>query len=103
MDGQGQLLRTPSGSFLGRMQTWRKSNWQKIPKAKSWSKTQNKQKQETQSAEEIKKHEEKTILNFTSNEVPVDFINISSKGLDYKTSTENIPKLDIITGIEVGH
>ena len=72
----------------------------KLQKLKVDQKSKTNKKQETPSAEEIKQHEEKTILNFTDNEIPVDFVNILSKGLDYKTSTENVPKLDIITGVE---
>ena len=72
----------------------------KLQKLKVDQKSKTNKKQETPSAEEIKQHEEKTILNFTDNEIPVDFVNILSKGLNYKTSTENVPKLDIITGVE---
>ena len=72
----------------------------KLQKLKVDQKSKTNKKQETPSAEEIKLHEKKTILKFTDNEIPVDFGNILSKGLDYKTSTENISKLHIITGVE---
>ena len=72
----------------------------KLQKLKVEQKPKTSKKQETPSAAEIKQHEEKTILNFTDIEIPADFVNTLSKGLDYKTSTENIPKLDIITGVE---
>ena len=38
-------------------------------------------------AEEVKQHKEKTILDFKNEiEIPVDFVNILSKGLNYKPS-----------------
>ena len=39
-------------------------------------------------------------MNLNDIKIPADFVNDLSEGLDYKTSTESIPKLDIITGVE---
>ena len=72
----------------------------KLQKLKVDKNTKTNEKQGAPSVEEIKQHEERTILNFTDIDIPADFVKILSKGLDYKTSTEKIPKLDIITGVE---
>ena len=52
------------------------------------------------SEEDIKVHKENTVRNLSTVEIPEQFIDVLSKGIDYKIATRNIPVFDIIAGIE---
>ena len=52
------------------------------------------------SEEDIKVHKENTVKNLSTVEIPKLFIDVLSKGIDYKIATENIPVFYIIAGIE---
>ena len=52
------------------------------------------------SEEDIKVHKENTVRNLSTVEIPGQFIDVLSKGIDYKIATRNIPVFDIIAGIE---
>ena len=52
------------------------------------------------SEEDIKVHKENTVRNLSAVEIPEQFIDVLSKGIDYKIATRNIPVFDIIAGIE---
>ena len=50
--------------------------------------------------EDIKVHKESTVKNRSTVEIPEQFIDVLSEGIDYKNATENMPVFDIIAGIE---
>ena len=52
------------------------------------------------SEEDIKVHKENTVKNLSTVEIPEQFIDVLSKGIDYKIATRNMPVFDIIAGIE---
>ena len=52
------------------------------------------------SEEDIKLHKENTVKDLSTLEIPERFIDVLSKGIDYKIATENVPVFDIIAGIE---
>ena len=45
-------------------------------------------------------HIQRTVLNFSQVEIPKDFSDLFSKGLDYKVAKKRLPLLDIISGVE---
>ena len=45
-------------------------------------------------------HIQRTVLNFSQVEIPKDFSDMLSKGLDYKVAKKRLPLLDIISGVE---
>ena len=52
------------------------------------------------SEEDIKVHKENTVKNLSTVEIPEQFIDVLSKGIDYKIGKENMPVFDIIDGTE---
>ena len=47
-------------------------------------------------------HNKRTVLNFSQAEIPIDYSDLLSKGLDYHISKNRLPLLDIISGVEDG-
>ena len=45
-------------------------------------------------------HIQRTVLNFSQVEIPKDYSDLLSKGLDYKVPKKRLPLLDIISGVE---
>ena len=45
-------------------------------------------------------HIQSTVLNFSQVEIPKDYSDLLSKGLDYKAAKKRLPLLDIISGVE---
>ena len=52
------------------------------------------------SEEDIKVHKKNTVKNLSTVEIPELFIDVLSKGIDYKIATESIPVFYTIPGIE---
>ena len=52
------------------------------------------------SEEDIKVHKKNTLKNLSTVEIPELFIDVLSKGIDYKIATESIPVFYTIAGIE---
>ena len=52
------------------------------------------------SEEDNKLHKENTVKHLSTVAIPERFIDVLSKGIDYKIATENIPIFDITAGIE---
>ena len=49
---------------------------------------------------EIKEREEDTVKNLSTVKIPERFVDVLSKGIDYRIATENIPVFDRIAEIE---
>ena len=45
-------------------------------------------------------HIQRTVLNFSQVEIPKNYSDLLSKGLDYKVAKKRLPLLDIISGVE---
>ena len=50
--------------------------------------------------DEKEEHQQKTLLNYSDIAVPMEFVPLLSKGLDFKIATEKLPIMDMICAIE---